>query len=989
MTRDAATGVPPGRAATAPQPRGTRPWGTRTPETALPPPLETGAATVVWCPGVLPLAGVAFLFSGLSGLLYEVVWVRLLGLAVGGEAIASQAVLSAYFAGMAAGAALVAPRIDRARAPLRAYALLEIGIAVAAAWSFAALAIVRSVVPQLTSGVAGVRLGAISFAAALFAFAPATVLMGATLPALVRGLGGSDDWKARAPRVLGGLYAVNTVGAVAGSLLAGFVLMETLGSRATVITSAALNVLAAALALVASRRHPAQATAEAAAPPVAPDASAVAASPAADDPAPAGKRGQKKKETKKEKKKERKNAATGPAEPPPLDRRALMLALGLSGFAAIAFEIAAVRVFAATFESTVYSFAATIAAYLLGIALASAAFPALARRGLSRLPPATLLAGAALILALGGHLLRAANPLLRTLLDQFEDSWRGRILSESLTALLLVLPASMPTTVVFLALAPLALRARDSAAGDLGAAYTANTVGGALAPLLVALAVAPLGGSRAVAIVAVVALLVGAARLGLAATPPAAMAAGAVALVAAFLLPRPLFSWPITEGHRLLATVEGPAAAVAVEERGGSRVLRTGRSYFEGGSASAFAEGRQGHLPMLIHGHPKRALVLGIGTGTTVGAVGQHPGVEVDGVELLAEVLDVLRYFEVSNGGVLANPRIKLHQADARSFVRAAAARGRYDVVIADLYHPQQSGVGNLYTREHFEAVRDALAPGGLFMQWLSLYELPPESLASVVRTFLDVFPHVTGWYAHFNAKTGILGLCGSRDPLDPPLDWDGLVARAANPDLREALTPVYLERPLEVLGGFVATRAGLERLTDDAPFNTDDLPFVEHATPRGHASDMALRLRSLDAVRKVRGLPEGPDLARFFGADSDEAARRRQQLGAWQEGIDALIAGQRAQALDDEDGAIEAWKAGLKAAPDFRVNYALLRNHAVEIAQAGRTTEARNIVLWLTENEPDNEDAKALLGMFVVQKPAAPPPDEGGPPEMPPLPPP
>lgn len=886
-----------------------------------------------------------FFLSGAAGLLYEVVWVRTLGLVVGGEAVASHAVLSAYFVGMAAGAFVLGRRVDRAASPLRAYAGLELGVAAAGLYSLGALAIADRIVPRLSSGESGPALGALAFLVGLLAFLPATFFMGATLPALVRG---SIAALRDTPKALGRLYALNTLGAMAGSLLTGFALLAVIGSRATVMVAAVLNLCAAAVAWRMARVRGAGAD-----PTDAPGPPAAAGSEAP-------------KTTAKGKAGRRKGPPAKPAPAGVLDRRAILVALGLAGFAAIAFEMAAVRVLAATFESTVYSFAATLGAYLGGIVIASAAF--------SRWPidasrpgrPPLIVAGSALALALGAELLRASGPLYAALVDAFEDTFRGRVLAELLTALVLVLPAAVPTTLVFCALAPLTVRAADRAAGEVGVAYMANTLGCALAPVVVGLGALPALQSRGAVWAAVAALGAGALVLR---PPMPALAGVAASAVVAVMLPPHLYTWPVTEGHRRLYSHEGAGAAVAVEERGGSRVLRTGNHYFEGGSASVFAEMRQGHLPMLLHPTPRRALVLGVGTGTTLGAVGKHPGVEADGVELLSEVIGVLAYFNATNGGVLDNRSVRLHQADARSFVRAAAAGSRrYDVIVADLFHPQQSGVGNLYTREHFAAARAALAPGGLFVQWLSLYELPPDGLGAIVRSFLSVFPAATGWYAHFNAKTGILGLAGAERPL--ALDWDAALDRIGDPRLRDALAGSVLDKPLEFFGSFVADRSGLERLGGRGPLNTDDRPLVEYAVPRGHSStDMALRLRGLDLVRGIRTLP-GPETLRY-AADPSAGEKRREQLASWQAAIDALIRGQRAIALDDPAGAIAAYKDGALAAPEFTVNYAMLRDAAIQMAQAGRANEARNIFAWVVEHDPGNLEAAQMLGRFQPVAPA------------------
>jgi len=882
---------------------------------------------VITARGIGPL----FFLSGAAGLLYEVVWVRALGLIVGGEAVASQAVLSAYFTGMALGAWAPRRRLDRAASPLAAYAVLELGAALAGLYSLAALALGSRIVPHLTTGVSGPRLGIVAFAVALVAFLPATFCMGATLPVLVRS---SIGTVADTPRALGRLYAFNTLGAVVGAVSTGFALLASIGARATVGVAATLNLVAAVGAWRLARGR-----STAPAPQAVVDAAAVAA----------------------------------PEDVHRRARRLTLAALGLSGFAAISYEIAAIRVLAATFDSTVYSFAATLGAYLLGISLAgalAARFPGL---GAGSQRPALIAGAAALTLALAGHLLRLAGPLHAALIDAFDEGWPGTMAAEVVTALLLVLPAAVPTTLVFCVLAARTVRSTARAASDTAAAAMASTVGCALAPVVAGLAITPLDGSRGAVRAAVIALGAAVPLATAAATSrsrgkdhrtpfvPAPFALAVLGAAAAVILPPRLYGWTLQDGHKLVLVREGAAATVAVEERAGGRLLRTGNQYFEGGEGSAFGEKRQGHLPMLLHPAPRRALVLGLGTGTTAGGVARHPGVKVDGVELLAEVLDVLPYFRRANGNIGASPAASLHHADARAFVRAAAARGRtYDVIVADLYHPQQSGVGNLYTREHFIAVRGALAPGGLFMQWLSLYELPPEDLAVIIRTFLDVFPAASGWYAHFNAQTGILGLAGGMQPLG--LIWDTVLPRISDEATRAVIADTLLDRPMELFGSFVTNRAELAKLAGPAgPLNTDDRPLVEYGVPRRHIkTDMAHRLRSLDAVMTVRALPDEATLD--YGPDPALRRARRETLAAHQTAIDAFIRGQRATAVGDGAGAAAAYQTGYLAAPDFRGNYYVLRDLGAEHARAGRTAEAAHILRWLAAREPDNPEPARLL---------------------------
>jgi spermidine synthase len=879
-----------------------------------------------------------FLLSGTAALVCEVVWMRALGLVVGSEAQAASAVLSAWFVGTAAGAAVLGRRVDRD--PLRSYARLEAATAVAALYSLAALPLLARLAPRLTTFAPGPATVLLASAAALVAFFPATFFQGATLPALVRA---SARRLEHAPSALGRLYAINTLGAVAGALAAGFVLPPLVGTRASIALAAGIDVLVAVAAFHLARSS---------------SAPAPAPSPASSPPPSS-----------------RSSPSSSPSSMASHRRAPILAALALAGFAALAWETAAIRVLSAVFGSTVYSFASVVAAYLGGVALSGAACARFLRRAPSPAWLGWAAAAQAMLLAAGAHLRRVAGPLHLGLRSTFGDGFGASIAAEGVTALVVALPAAFPTTFIFCALAPRAVADESRLGGGIGAALLANTIGCALAPLCAGLVLLPLGGSRATLIAAVATLGAAAACVTIlvSARGLPLLVAGASILVATSLPPQ-LFTWPEHEGRTTLFVAEGAAGVVTVEEeRGGTRVLRTGADLFEGGDTSVFAQGRQGHLPMLLHPHPRRVLVLGVGTGGTLGAAARHPGVEVDAVELLGEVIDVLHYFDRTTGRVLDLPSVHIHQADARSFVRAQAAQGeKYDVIIADLFHPQQAGVGNLYTREHFAAIKSALADGGLFVQWLPLHELPPAELATLVRTFVAVFPSASAWLAHFNARTCALGLLGSERPL--PLVWDDVVSRASA--LRPLVGDYLLDRPLEIFGGLLMGPGALARLAGDGPLHTDDRPLIDWLVPLHRAHDPALRLRGVTTVLDAAFPPEDAaapadrdpsDGLVGFGPDPATASRRRASLGAYRRAIAAAMRGQRAIALGDLDAAISSCQLGIQAVPDFKLNYLVLEDVAWEFEERGMLERAQ--ALWSQVLAFDPGDAEARRGMERVRR--------------------
>src|SRR5437667_5231159 len=212
------------------------------------------------------------------------------------------------------------------------------------------------------------------------------------------------------------------------------------------------------------------------------------------------------------------------------------------------------------------------------------------------------------------------------------------------------------------------------------------------------------------------------------------------------------------------------ASVAVLEDAGGHKTLRVNNRFQMGGTGSAEAEYRHAHIPLLLHPAPRRALFLGLGTGITFGGASLHPLLQSEGVELVPEVVAVMPDFDPYNFAPWRNPSLKLRVGDARRFVRATKAQ--YDVIVADLFHPARDGAGALYTLEHFQAIRERLAPGGLFCQWLPLHQLDEDMLRVITRTFLEVFPGGQGWLLRFNVDAPVLGLVGSVGPLHYSTQW-------------------------------------------------------------------------------------------------------------------------------------------------------------------------------------------------------------------------
>jgi spermidine synthase len=189
-----------------------------------------------------------------------------------------------------------------------------------------------------------------------------------------------------------------------------------------------------------------------------------------------------------------------------------------------------------------------------------------------------------------------------------------------------------------------------------------------------------------------------------------------------------------------------------------------------GGTSSVFSDRREGHIPLLLHSGPRKVLFLGMGTGGTLAAAADSSGLEAKGVELVAEVIPLLRHFERATGNLNRLPRLDTVVADARRYVNCS--REKYDVVVADLFHPARDGSGALYTHEHFQAIKARLDHGGVFCQWVPLFQLDLDTLCVIVRTFLQVFPDGSAFLAHYSLKAPIVALVSGMQAGGYPSDW-------------------------------------------------------------------------------------------------------------------------------------------------------------------------------------------------------------------------
>ena len=615
----------------------------------------------------------------------------------------------------------------------------------------------------------------------------------------------------------------------------------------------------------------------------------------------------------------------------------LLITLFATGMLGIAFEMLVVRLAAQVLQNTIYTFAGLLAAYLLGTALGGLVWQR-AGRGTSDTNLGWLLSGTALA-CLGTAALAPATMRIA------EAAANHGIAGEIAVALALFLVPSALMGAVF---GLLAQRVHDHR-GTLGLAVGINAVGACVAPLLAAQVMIPgLGAWLANVVVAFAYLLLLPMRRA------ALVWAAAPALAGAVLLIRPTPSMiRVPAGGSLLAVREGPmVTASAVDDASGARYLEVNGRFRMGGTSSMRSDYRQAVLPLLLHPSPRQALFLGLGTGATLVGGTKLPSVAVRGVELSQEVVDLMPWF--------VNPedlkRARVTVADARRYIVADASS--YDVVVADLFHPALDGSGSLYTREHFDAVRRRLAPGGIFCQWLPLYQLDTPSLQAIIRSFIAAYPGASAWLNHYSVRTPMLALIGPRD--GNPVDTAALQTRLGQADIASVARPLGFESVIDVLGQYLAGPRALNHFAGSGPLSTDDYPFVTFDAQRNvqalSAPPWSLLLNSIRAIRT-----EADELV--VGTGSDGLAKRLPPY--WMARNRFLEAGAALRGEPRGKALIEAAAPGLletlRLSPEFDPAYRPLLSMAQTLAASDRPA-ARHLLESITAAAPGRREAEQML---------------------------
>ena len=746
-----------------------------------------------------------FYVSGIAGLIYQVLWLRRLSVIFGVTVYAASTVLAAFMAGLAIGSALSGRVLGRGIAPLVAFGIAEILIGATGLLSPVLLDAASALYVAL-HGTTLESLGVQTVArlvSSLAILALPTTMMGITLPLLTAAVA---QRKESAATTVSWLYALNTLGAMTGTLLSGLVLIPAIGIRRSFIFAATLNVLVGAAALVLSRTKSS-------------NQSAIRNPQSAIDP---------------------QSAIRNP--------RLLWLVVAVSGFASLGLEIVWFRLMLQFVVATTEAFTAMLTTVLGGIA-AGGMLAALILR--SRRDQSAMLG---IVQATTGV---AVIGSMSFLLWTVERGWGTMALWPAV--LIAILPPSVCMGIGFpmalgMAARSIAVIDRGLLARRVGRLYSLNVAGAILGSLVGGFLLLPRAGSVNALIVLSAMFVVSGMLVLLTRRGTFRWSAAVVLLAVFFLVARDLpdpFKVAIDRryGNLLLEfwRHEGPQAAVSVRASQFQHVLYLdGLHQANDQPAMVRLHRAIGHLPMVLHGAPKDALVVGMGGGATPGAVSRHAGTRVQVVELSDSVRKAAPHFAHINYDLINRPNVSIRIDDGRNFL--ALTDRRFDVITADIIQPGHAGAGLVYSKEYFTLVKNALQQDGVALQWIGLR--PSIEYKLIMRTFLEVFPHATLWYeANF--------MVGTLKPL--AIDPSALARMRQHPETREALDAVGLTQFEVLRSWFSAGPDEMRAFVGDGPVLTDDRPLVEyhHWLPRPEEQP-PLNLSSLkgDLTRFIVGAP-------------------------------------------------------------------------------------------------------------------------------------
>ncbi|NNL95362.1 MAG: fused MFS/spermidine synthase [Xanthomonadales bacterium] len=743
-----------------------------------------------------------FLLSGATSLVLEIVWAKKLSYVLGNSLYGSSTVVAAFMAGLALGAYLSRLPVIRRRSPVRLYAALQVLIA---AGGFASIPMIDMLEPlfallhQSVSQSHGIFL-LLRFSVVFALVMVPVTLMGMTLPVVVEAIRGSRD---SVPKFGGILYGLNTLGAVAGTLAAGYLLIPALGLLKATWLIAAID-LSLALVLILSAKHF----------------------------TPAG----------------------VPIQTGARTKMAFMDAVILfSGLTAIALEVVWFRFLVNVFGASTYALTNMLATYLVGIALGSLLGVRLLNRHADKFQLLVYLQLGVCFVSLLSIALYNFIPDIYVKLYWWlggNAQFHNLFIAQFSVAVIIVLPP----TLLFGSMFPVFLAQEKSERHPVSRVYTYNTIGGIFGSLLAGFVILPnFGIDLSLRLFVTINMLLALVLIFKRNEPVRQRLAAQFALITVFVLvsvltPRIDTLWlnrgvfmllnnetayqsiSSQDNRRILFQREGLNGSVAVvANEGGPGDL--GLRVSSKPVAVTGESGRRhllllGHLPMMFAPAHADVAVIGFGTGITTGAVLNYPGVgRLDVLELEEEVLAASDFFTIKNGDPLNDPRTRVNAEDGRIFLTYTDRR--YDVITSDPISPWVAGASSLYSEDFYKNIKRRMKDGGVFCQWLQMGDYASQTYRGVIATMAGSFGHLAVF--NFGHDSVILA---SESPLRLP--WGRLQGYFDHSPIAAELASNGIETPAQMLNFFIAATRQVEGYIAGTELsNSDDSVWLEYQMAR------------------------------------------------------------------------------------------------------------------------------------------------------------
>ena len=766
-----------------------------------------------------------FFFSGATALLYQVAFGKKLSTIFGATAYAVSAVLAAFMLGLALGSHLGGRFGGRVRRPMLLYGVAEVVVG-----------LVCAVTPLLFDGITHAYVASVTAAPGSLALVSAvralltalvvvvpTVAMGITLPLLSRAVarhGDTEQNVAESRRRLAILYAVNTAGGALGALASAYWILPALGVYRTMRAAALVNIAIGVLAIAVGRRRF-----------VVPRSDPVADSSRDAD----GQRAE----------------VSGEFSP---DRRLLSGLAFASGLLVFAAEVVDTHLLALLIGNSAYAFGLMLAVFLTCLSIGALLAGQFERRfgahalsaGLATAAFATIL-----VLPIWGQL-----PRVFIVAGAHVHSWVGR---ELVRALVAVVVLAVPTVAMGLTF-PLLLRrvaGRDGVERGVGRLAAINTIGSIVGAIVTGYFVLPaVGSERTVRLIALAFVLCALLALRSPQSGRFARRYSFVALACAALVVL-VPSWDMklmTNGANVYFDAQSqPDALLYVREdvhggltsvarRGNVRTLYTNGKFQGNDGHEIDAQRSFAHYPSLFVERHRNALVIGLGTGTTLGTIAAYPYERIDVAEISPSIVEAARlHFSTPNRRSLDDERVNLILNDGRNYLLVASPR--YDLITIELTSVWFAGAANLYSVEFYELCKKRLTDGGVLQQWLQLHHIRRQEVAVVLRTLREVFPHAA---LFVGGGQGIV--VASTQPL--VADRDRLAQLARRPAIAESLHGRSLEGLLDRM---VFSGADLDRFVSESAaevrVSNDENLYLEYATPKGNVMSYSSSYESMVAA--------------------------------------------------------------------------------------------------------------------------------------------